>query len=72
MPSYPPPSENPRCTCWPNMLAAMFCPNGHMTECHAPMDCEEAECGHYLFEHGHLDPESLELKPAEPEEPEAA
>ncbi len=44
--NYPPPSENPRCTCYPNMLAAFWCPTGHMTECHAPRTCEEAECGH--------------------------
>lgn len=46
---YPPPSENPKCICWPNLTAAFFCQTGHLTECHYPMDCEGAECGHYLL-----------------------
>jgi hypothetical protein len=28
-------------------MACMFCPEGHMTECHAGMSCEEADCDHY-------------------------
>jgi len=28
----------------------MFCPYGHMTECHPPFTCEEAECSHYRTE----------------------
>lgn len=28
-------------------MACMFCPYGHMTECHYPMTCEEAMCSHY-------------------------
>ncbi len=27
--------------------ACMFCPYGHMLECHYPKTCQEAECGHY-------------------------
>lgn len=34
-----------------NAAACMFCPNGHMLECHYPKTCQEAECGHYT--HGH-------------------
>ena len=36
---------NPQCQC--NPMQAMFCPYGHMLECHIPMTCREAECGHY-------------------------
>lgn len=36
---------NPDCHCL-TPLAAMFCMTGHMTECHYPMSCEEAQCGH--------------------------
>lgn len=43
--SYPPPAENPNCRC-PNLLAAMFCMTGHMTECHYPMTCASAQCAH--------------------------
>lgn len=25
----------------------MFCPYGHMLECHYPQTCEQAECSHY-------------------------
>jgi hypothetical protein len=30
-----------------NPAACMFCPMGHMTECHYPYSCEEAQCSHY-------------------------
>ena len=28
-------------------IACMFCSYGHMTECHFPLDCKEANCSHY-------------------------
>jgi hypothetical protein len=28
-------------------VSCMFCEFGHMTECHYPLDCEEAQCSHY-------------------------
>lgn len=28
-------------------MGCMFCPYGHMLECHYPHTCEEAECSHY-------------------------
>lgn len=28
-------------------MRCMFCPYGHMTECHHPFTCDEAECSHY-------------------------
>ena len=28
-------------------IACTFCTEGHMTECHSGMTCEEAECDHY-------------------------
>ena len=37
---------HPECVC-PNPMAPMFCPYGHMLECHYPMTCSEAECSHY-------------------------
>lgn len=40
------PPANPECRCF-TPVAAMFCPYGHMLECHYPMTCEEAECEHY-------------------------
>ena len=33
-----------------NPMACMFCSFGHMTECHYPHTCEEAECSHYQRE----------------------
>jgi hypothetical protein len=30
-----------------NPMACMFCAYGHMTNCHYPLTCEEAECSHY-------------------------
>lgn len=31
-------------------IACMFCQYGHMTDCHYPRTCEEAECSHYQEE----------------------
>jgi len=28
-------------------MNCMFCTYGHMTDCHFPLSCEEAECSHY-------------------------
>jgi len=29
-------------------MACTFCAFGHMTECHHPLTCSQAECGHYV------------------------
>jgi len=31
-------------------MACMFCQYGHMTDCHYPLTCEEADCSHYQEE----------------------
>ena len=31
-------------------MACMFCQYGHMTFCHYPLTCDEAECSHYQAE----------------------
>lgn len=31
-------------------VSCMFCEFGHMTDCHYPLDCEEANCSHYQQE----------------------
>jgi hypothetical protein len=36
---------HPLCIC-PDAMAAMFCPHGHMLECHFPLDCNQAQCSH--------------------------
>jgi len=36
---------HPLCQC-DNGMAPMFCPFGHLTECHYPMNCEQAQCSH--------------------------
>jgi len=33
-----------------NAMACMFCQFGHMTECHYPASCEEANCSHHQAE----------------------
>ena len=30
-----------------SVMACWFCPYGHATECHYPLECDEAECSHY-------------------------
>ena len=32
-------------------MRCMYCPYGHMTECHHPFTCDEAECSHYQSYH---------------------
>lgn len=44
--SYAPPSEAPVCRCHAAGSPGMFCPTGHMLECHYPLTCEAAGCGH--------------------------
>jgi len=31
-------------------MACMFCPTGHMLECHYPYDCHAAECNSEEYE----------------------
>jgi hypothetical protein len=45
-PCYPPPEAHPHCRCKHNPMAPMFCSYGHLTECHAGLTCEQAQCGH--------------------------
>lgn len=30
-----------------NPMACMFCECGHMTDCHFPLTCAQAQCSHY-------------------------
>ena len=48
MADYKPPQETPNCTCMESGLNPMFCMEGHLLECHVGLDCEEAQCSHYL------------------------
>ena len=45
--AYLPPESNPRCLCFPSLLAMFFCPYGHLLGCHYPLTCVEAECSHW-------------------------
>lgn len=45
LPKPSPLQATPGCVC-DNPMAAMFCPYGHMMECHYPMNCEQAQCSH--------------------------
>lgn len=37
---------NLECHC-ADVMQAFFCGEGHLTECHAGMNCEDAQCSHY-------------------------
>ena len=42
-------------------MACMFCEFGHMTDCHYPLTCEQADCSHHQAEleaEGYLDQEA--------------
>lgn len=45
---------NPDCHC-PTIQQALFCMEGHITECHAGMACSEAKCNHYALEEQEAD-----------------
>ena len=59
MPTYSPPRMSPNCLCREDPAASMFCEFGHMTECHRPLDCAAAGCGH-LSKYGYA-PAEIEL-----------
>lgn len=56
MPTYTPPRLSQNCLCREPPAAAMFCEFGHMTECHRPLSCAAAGCGH-LSKYGHTSAE---------------
>lgn len=43
---YPPPERNEACRCKDRPFAQIACSFGHMTECHYPQTCTEAQCSH--------------------------
>ena len=44
---YAPPDQVPACECRDRgTMSTMFCPRGHMTECHYPFDCRQSGCSH--------------------------
>lgn|GEM_PF-5516338 len=43
---YPLPQHNLACQCWPNLMRAFGCMTGHLTECHYPATCRQAQCSH--------------------------
>jgi hypothetical protein len=45
----------------------MVCPAGHMTECHYPYSCVDAQCGHYEMEAA-LDPYMVSQNWEDPED----
>jgi hypothetical protein len=40
-------------------MGCMLCAYGHMTECHYPMDCEEADCEHFRAQKEHHEEDTL-------------
>lgn len=65
--NYGPPDLSPHCACadsGPRAARAMLCQSGHLTECHAPLTCEEAACSHLrrYYEDEDTDPVELEAR----------
>ena len=61
--SYAPPEQTPNCRCRGNPMAAMFCMQGHMLECHVGMDCATAKCSHLAKYGQDFDPEDGGVQP---------
>ena len=54
--NYATPELTPGCICRERgPMASMFCMTGHMLECHHPLDCREAACGHLQRYDGEID-----------------
>ena len=56
--SYMPPEQVHVCRCQSTGAPAIFCPTGHMLECHYPLDCRQAACGH-MPKYEDLDPDEM-------------
>jgi len=46
MKEYLPPNKTSNCNCLKNEFNPFFCMTGHLTECHYPLSCEQADCSH--------------------------
>lgn len=44
---YQPPAVQPYCCCKGNPMKQNLCMTGHLTECHFPLSCADARCGHF-------------------------
>jgi len=63
MPSYLPSFISENCQCAHNLMKAVACFTGHLAECHFPLDCRAAGCGH-LDDYGIPPEEVQELRDA--------
>ena len=59
--NYASPQATHICNCRDNGMAPMFCPTGHLTECHHPLDCREAACSHLPRYDEEMDQSEMEL-----------
>ena len=59
--NYASPQAAHICNCRDNGMAPMFCPTGHLTECHHPLDCQEAACSHLPRYDEEIDQSEMEM-----------
>ena len=59
--NYASPQATHICNCRDNGMAPMFCPTGHLTECHHPLNCQEAACSHLPRYDEEMDQSEMEL-----------
>ena len=58
--NYAKPENAPLCRCKDKaVLTAMFCPTGHITECHFPLNCRQAACSHLPRYEEELEPQDM-------------
>ena len=53
------PENVPHCNCLHQGAAPIFCPTGHLLECHFPLNCRDAACSH-LDRYEEVTPEARE------------
>ena len=59
--NYASPQATHICNCRDKGMAPMFCPTGQLTECHHPLDCQEAACSHLPRYDEEMDQSEMEL-----------
>ena len=62
--SYTPPELAPHCPCYSgrSRMQSFICQYGHLTECHYPLDCDQASCNHLWKYHEDMTQQKMDQR----------